>query len=132
MRSHQYQLSRRLKRKPQSYTSAPTFPISEPRHGSASRMKKSPLLRGCCLRLRMRENLIRPHHFVVFMFQDVAMPHIPPRVALESHDDPRHCAGVGAHGVFPSRFRRIGGNGFARKTQSEVAHVTRSVETAPV
>ena len=37
---------------------------------------------------------MRAHHFIVFVFQYVAMPHIASGIALEVHDDARHHARI--------------------------------------
>jgi hypothetical protein len=36
------------------------------------------------------------------------MPYVAARLAIEAHRDARDHAGIGAHGVFPSRFVRLG------------------------
>src|SRR5687767_11079571 len=45
-----------------------------------------------------RADAVRPHHLVVFVLHDVAVPdELPGRVELRSH--PRHLAWIGDHGV---------------------------------
>ena len=49
-------------------------------------------------------NLVGAHHLVVFMLQDVAMPHILARIAFEARNNSRHHSRMGLHRIFPSRF----------------------------
>src|SRR5579862_8659368 len=44
--------------------------------------------RGLRARLR-RNNFVRPHHLVVLMFQDVAVPYVASGMAVEGDDDAR-------------------------------------------
>jgi hypothetical protein len=44
----------------------------------------------------LRDDFVRAHHFVVFIFQNVTVPDVAARVALEPYDDPRDHARPGA------------------------------------
>ena len=53
------------------------------------------------------EDLVGAHHFVFFVFYDVAMPHIGSCIVFEAGDDPRDISWRRLDGVFPShRFIR--------------------------
>jgi hypothetical protein len=49
-----------------------------------------------------RYNIKRPHHLVIFMLQDVAMPNVASRETLEANNDARHHSRIGGHSVFPA------------------------------
>ena len=66
----------------------------------------------------LREHIVGAHHFVVFVFEDVAVPDIAAGESLKPHDDARHHSRIGAHGVFPSGFARL-----RRHCGADVAHL---------
>jgi hypothetical protein len=49
-----------------------------------------------------RHHFIGPHHLVVFVLEDVAMPDVAAGKALEGHQNARDHAGIGADRVFPA------------------------------
>jgi hypothetical protein len=77
-------------------------------------------------------DLVRAHHFVVFMLEDVAMPDVAAGVAVETDDDAGDHAGFGAHCVLPPCFRRIGRDRVARELQLVFADVGEGLKTAAV
>src|SRR5579862_223574 len=70
-------------------------------------------------------NLIRTHHLVVFMFEDVAVPDISSRVADEWDKNASDRLGIHAHRVFPAHFVRIGRHRLAHVAKSVVVGVDR-------
>src|SRR5215471_6095290 len=50
-----------------------------------------------------RNDLIRPHHFVVLMFEKVAVPDIAARIAFELGDNASDHSRMGLDCIFPSR-----------------------------
>ena len=56
------------------------------------------------------DNFVGPHHFVVFVLQDVAMPHVAPGESFEGNDDARNHSRIGAYRVFPAALGGRGGN----------------------
>src|ERR1700722_15368659 len=81
-----------------------------------SRVRGSPAVNGwanlyraygaqtmCLPEVRLsRHDLVGPHHFVVFVFQGMAVPHIAAAVAFEAHDNTRGHFGCDADYVLPS------------------------------
>jgi hypothetical protein len=49
------------------------------------------------------------HHFVVFVFEDVAKPDVAAGVSLAADDDAGDHGGIGADRILPSRFAWVGG-----------------------
>ncbi len=65
------------------------------------------------IRLRFiffRKHLQRPHHIVILMFQQMAMPNIPPGIRSKTDYNPRHFPRFAADRIFPSPFIRGGWN----------------------
>src|SRR5271155_172055 len=65
-----------------------------------------------------RKHLKGPHHFIVLMFEYVAVPDIAPGVAFERNDDAGDHRGVGADGVLPAHLvcvGRLDGAGVAQR-----------------
>ena len=60
----------------------------------------------------LRADAVGPHHLVVFVFDDVAVPHVLAG-GFEVRADPGHLAGQGDHGVFDSGLPRSGQGGVA-------------------
>src|SRR6185312_10933706 len=58
-------------------------------------------------------DLVRPHHFVGFMFEDVAVPDVSSGIRLEGNDDASGSSGRTLHHVFPAHFVRLGRHGWA-------------------
>lgn len=52
------------------------------------------------------QHLERAHHFVVFVFENVAVPEVAAGVWGEGDDDAGRGSGVGADGVFPAEAAR--------------------------
>jgi hypothetical protein len=70
------------------------------------------------------KHVVGPHHFIVFMFQNVAVPNVPASVALEPRNDPRHHTRMRLHGVFPT--------GFVQRWRHSCAHVLDSASLVVV
>jgi hypothetical protein len=83
--------------------------------------------------LKLRgQHFIGPHHLVVFVLEDVAVPNIAARIAFEAGDNPRHHLRVGAHGVFPSGFTRIGRQGGSNVLELALHKIVQSIEGTAV
>src|ERR1700678_2812898 len=54
-----------------------------------------------------RHHVKWPHHFIVLMLQQVAMPHVPSFEALEPCNDPRYHSRRRSYRVFPSHLARL-------------------------
>jgi hypothetical protein len=67
---------------------------------------------SCLLVFVLRHYLERPHHLVVFVFEDVAVPDVAAGLSVEGNSDAGDHGGVGADGVFPSHLFRGGRLGF--------------------
>ena len=64
-----------------------------------------------------RQYLVGAHHFVVFVFEDVAVPDVAAGVSVEGDDNAGDHGGVGADGVFPSHLFRRGRLGGSEEVQ---------------
>src|SRR5580704_12416520 len=53
-------------------------------------------------------HFIRAHHFIVLVFEDVAVPHIASGETIKGHNDPRDHSGMGLYGIFPAGLIRAG------------------------
>jgi hypothetical protein len=58
--------------------------------------------------LRGWQGFVGPHHFVVLMFQDVAVPDVAAGEALKGDKNACNHARVGADGVFPPALEGLG------------------------
>ena len=48
------------------------------------------------------KEIVRSHHLIVLVLEQMAVPHIAARITFEAHDDARHHARIGAHRIFPA------------------------------
>ena len=53
------------------------------------------------------ENIVRPHHLIGLVFEDVAVPKVAAWIALERDHDARDRSRRTLHHVFPAQFMRI-------------------------
>src|SRR5271166_2690375 len=62
-------------------------------------------------------DLIRPHHLVVLVLEDVAVPDVTAGKAFEGHDDSCDHLPISPHRVLPSSFARSGQFARAKKLE---------------
>ena len=79
-----------------------------------------------------RNNFIRPHHFIVLVFEDVTMIHVLSGIAFKAHDETREHHGVHPHSVLPSGFVRLGRLGWADKPHPAGGLVRGFIEGPPI
>src|SRR6266540_1902219 len=116
-----------------STTSSPTLPRAAKHQ---LRSDKALYISNALRVLLSSDDVVRPHHVVVLVFEDVAVEHVTELFAthhgrarrqVEARDDPRHLAGERLHGVLGSRTlvrRRCNG----RTREHESARKPRDVE----
>src|SRR3954452_18211624 len=80
----------------------------------------------------LRQNIVRPHHFVIFMLKNVAVPYIPPAVSFETHDDTRDHLRVLLHGILPARFSGRGRRWLVRIAQTAMKQVFHVIEASSI
>ena len=78
------------------------------------------------------KHLNRSHHFVVFVFEDMAVPDVAAGVSVEGDDDACDHGGVGAYRIFPSHFFGRGGLGGSEEVQRALGLIFKGVERAAV
>ena len=76
--------------------------------------------------------LIRLHHFVVLVFEDVAVPDVTSNKAFEANYDSRDHPRVGAHRIFPPSFARFGRSGRSPVSEDALVLIGKGVKTTPV
>src|SRR5580692_2482449 len=92
----------------------------------------------CVLRLRLRLSLlrrehdVRPHHFVVFMFQNVTVPDVAAWIALETSNDPCDHTGFCSNGIFPPCFCRVRRNRRSGESDLLLAEIAERFEFASI
>ncbi len=62
-----------------------------------------------------RHNVIRAHHLVVFVLENMTVPNIPTEISIEAYDYSRNHLGFSTHGIFPSSLVLIGRMRITRK-----------------
>src|SRR5580700_167104 len=70
------------------------------REGGSGPPGATPLLSDC------GNDFIRAHHFIVLVFEDVAVPHIASGETLEGHNNPRDHSRMSLYGIFPASLIR--------------------------
>src|ERR1700722_9642750 len=78
------------------------------------------------------QDLIWPHHLIVFMLKDMAVPDIPARVALEKHNNARDHFRVRNNLILPADVVAIGGHDRPGITNPAGGEIERFVEAAPI
>src|SRR5581483_1391081 len=79
-----------------------------------------------------RDYLVGTHHFVVAMFENVAMPHVAAGESFKAHDDARNHAGIGAHGILPTCLVRLGRNSGASESEDVLVLIGKSIEAPAI
>jgi hypothetical protein len=64
--------------------------------------------RECSKGLTCGDHVIGPHHFIVLVLEDMAMPDVTSHKTFEADNDPRHHSRIGSHCIFPASLVRIG------------------------
>src|SRR5271156_3893528 len=79
-----------------------------------------------------RDDFVRAHHLVVLVLEQMAMPDVTVGEALEARDDPCDHSGIGADGVLPAGFVRIGRRGGSEIADRSMLLIVEHVERAAV
>src|ERR1700733_5702065 len=78
------------------------------------------------------DNFVGPHHLVVLVFENMAVPDVAAGESLERNNDPRDHAWVGADRVFPAGLRRSRRNSRAGEADRPFVLKFESVERPAV
>jgi len=79
-----------------------------------------------------RNHIKRSHHLVIFMLEDVAVPHIAAGETFKSNDDSRHHSWIGPDRIFPARLARLRSNRRPRVFNFPICPIRRSLEAPAV
>src|SRR5579863_3272568 len=78
------------------------------------------------------DHVVGPHHFVVLVLEDVAMPDVTTDKTFEANDDSCDHPRIRSHRIFPSGFVRIGRYRRPRVLHHALVLIKKRFKAAPV